>query len=92
MDANFSPDFGRFQDRHGLHNQGILNAEFLAELPDPWSVRDILEDLVVLMESMAYLVDRLPFGYDHLVVFPSFGFEEEADLVRRVDEIFAEAM
>lgn len=61
MDRDFSSNARRFQDGHWLNYNWIGDPMASANLFYLFSVRDVLEDLILLMKSMTYFVDRLQF-------------------------------
>ncbi len=92
MDVHLPSDLRRLQDRHRLHDKRVGDAQFLTNLPGARGVGDILEDLVVLVESMPDFVDGLPLGGHQFAALEGLGLEEEADLVGRLEEVGAETV
>lgn len=82
MNIHLSSYSGWFENGHGLYDEWVGYASFLADLRSTWSICDVFEEFVVLMESMSYFVDRLFFGYNQLSIFECLRLKEEAHFVR----------
>lgn len=81
MDGDSSSDSWRFENGHGLNDQRTGNADLIADLFNTFSVSDILEDIIMLVQGMRNFVDGVTLIDLQFTIFPNILLEEEANLV-----------